>query len=153
MYNNPYYNPMQTYIPPQRYQPMEQPMQNVSVPNYVPQVQNTNTQSVLLGKLVDSVDVVKSIEYPLDGSISYFPLTDGSAIVTKKLQTDGTSKMIVYKPVDEEKKDTPKYVTSEELKESLKGFDLTERFDLLQEKIDDLKDEFKDFKKNKKKED
>ena len=89
MYNyNPYYG-QQTYTPP-RYQPME--------PQYM-----TQQPKGLLGKSVDSVDVVKAIDIPLDGSVSYFPLTDGSAIVTKQLQMDGTSKIMVYKPIIEQK--------------------------------------------------
>lgn len=33
----------------------------------------------------------------MDGSVSYFPVADGSAIVSKQLQTDGTSKIQIYK--------------------------------------------------------
>lgn len=136
MYNNQFgYNPY--------YQPLNnnfnQPMQNSAV-NTQSSVVNTAlpNKQVLNGKLVDSVDVVKAIDIPLDGSVSYFPLTNGSAIVTKQLLTDGTSKTTIYKPVEE--KDTPKieYVTKEDLKKSIKEIDLSE--------IDDLKDEIKDLK-------
>lgn len=48
--------------------------------------------------------------------MSYFPIADGSAIVTKQLQNDGTSKMVVYKPVVEE---APKTVSTDELKEEI----------------------------------
>lgn len=92
-------------------------------PMYMNNYQNNNTlrQPVtpsiggLMGKVVDSADVVKVTDIPLDGSTSYFPLVDGSAILTKKLQVDGTSKIVVYKPVVEEPKETPKYVTYAEL--------------------------------------
>jgi hypothetical protein len=96
----------------------------------------------LQGKQVDSVDVVKASDVPFDGSISYFPLTDGSAIVTKQLQTDGTSKIVVFKPVDEQKSEV-KYLTSEDLEKALKGLNLDE--------IEDIKDEIKDIKKQLKK--
>lgn len=136
MYNNQFgYNPY--------YQPLNnnfnQPMQNSAVNTQSSAVNTAVTnRQVLNGKLVDSVDVVKAIDIPLDGSISYFPLTNGSAIVTKQLLTDGTSKTTIYKPVEE--KDTPKieYVTKEDLKKSIKEIDLSE--------IDDLKDEIKDLK-------
>lgn len=108
MYNyNPYYG-QQTYTPP-RYQPME--------PQYM-----TQQPKGLLGKSVDSVDVVKAIDIPLDGSVSYFPLTDGSAIVTKQLQMDGTSKIMVYKPIIEQRGEikTVSYEEFEELKKELK---------------------------------
>ena len=64
-------------------QPMEQMQVNTAV----------QSRSLLNGKSVDSLDVVKAMDIPLDGSISYFPLTDGSAIVSKQLQNDGTSKI------------------------------------------------------------
>lgn len=108
MYNyNPYYG-QQTYTQP-RYQPIE--------PQYL-----TQQPKGLLGKSVDSVDVVKAIDIPLDGSVSYFPLTDGSAIVTKQLQMDGTSKIMVYKPIIEQKEEvkTVSYEEFEELKKELK---------------------------------
>ena len=91
---------------------------------------------------MDSLDVVKATDVPFDGSISYFPLTDNSAIVTKQLQMDGTSKITVYKPVDEQSSEI-KYLTSEDLEKALKGLNLDE--------IDDIKDEIKDIKKQLKK--
>lgn len=108
MYNyNPYYG-QQNYTQP-RYQPIE--------PQYLSQ-----QPKGLLGKSVDSVDVVKAIDIPLDGSVSYFPLTDGSAIVTKQLQMDGTSKIMVYKPIIEQKEEvkTISYEEFEELRKEVK---------------------------------
>lgn len=108
MYNyNPYYG-QQNYTQP-RYQPIE--------PQYLSQ-----QPKGLLGKSVDSVDVVKAIDIPLDGSVSYFPLTDGSAIVTKQLQMDGTSKIMVYKPMIEQKEEvkTISYEEFEELRKEVK---------------------------------
>ncbi len=85
-------------------------------------VQQAYKPLFLQGKSVDSIDVVKAMDIPLDGSTSYFPLTDGSAIVTKQLQPDGTSKTIVYRP---ESNDTPelppKYITEDKLEEVLKN--------------------------------
>ena len=94
-YYNPYqpqFNRMQQsmYSIPQ--QPMQQPMQQQPIINNIG----------LQGKSVDSIDVVKAMDINLDGSVSYFPLTDGSAIVTKQLQMDGTSKTVIYKPIKEE---------------------------------------------------
>lgn len=153
MYNNPYFNPMQTYMPNQNmYKPLEQPIQPATTQTYIPPIQY-NKPSTLLGKSVDSIEVVKATDIPLDGSVSYFPLTDGSAIITKQLMQDGTSKTTIYKPTEEEKIESPKYITNDELKETLKNYDLSEKFDSLKEKFDDLKDEFKELKKQKKKED
>ena len=104
MFNNNY-NPY--YTQPQRFQPTE-PIQPINTQPYIPP-QTHNTQQVLLGKSVDSIDVVKAMDIPLDGTVSYFPLTDGSAIVTKKLQSDGTSKTTIYRPVEEENKTSINY--------------------------------------------
>lgn len=55
----------------------------------------------------------------MTGSVSYFPLTNGTAIITKQLQQDGTSKTVVYEPVKEEQKKqeekTMNYLTKEDL--------------------------------------
>lgn len=124
MYNNnfgfnPYYQPQRFQQVPQ--QPMEQMVPTTSISN----------RSPLNGKSVDSIDVVKAMDIPLDGSISYFPLTDGSAIVTKQLQSDGTSKTTIYKPIEEKK--TAKYITQDEIDE-------------LQKELKDLKSELRDLK-------
>ena len=143
MYNNQFgYNP---YYQPTRFnQPMQQPIEQQTQPivnSTMPVRQSLN------GKLVDSIDVVKAIDIPLDGSISYFPLTNGSAIVTKQLLTDGTSKMTIYKPV--EAKDEPKvqYATMEDLKKSIKEIDMSEVIDDLRDEIKELKSEIKKMKK------
>ena len=135
-YGNPYYFQPQN----QRIQPMEQQNQPYTSPLQNP-IQNSPLQNrqFLNGKSVDSIDVVKAMDIPLDGSISYFPIADGSAIVTKQLQTDGTSKTIVYRPVNEEKKDTPVYVTMPELEKTISELDFGD--------IEDIKDELKEVKK------
>lgn len=138
MFNNyGYPNPqMNMDIMNQRQMSPYQPIQPIQPTQ---PIQPINTQPVLLGKSVDSIDVVKAMDIPLDGRISYFPLMDGSAIVTKQLQNDGTSKTIVYKPVEEDKKDSPKYVTFDDLKKSIQEIDMSD--------IEDLKDELKNIKK------
>ena len=118
-YNNLYnpYNPYYTYNQQSQLQPQQMPRQ--TTPMYKPQ-----PSVVLQGKVVDSLDVVKATDIPYDGSVSYFPLTDGSAIITKQLQQDGTSKMVIYKPIlDDEDVNKPKYMTEAEFKEQLKDMD------------------------------
>ena len=133
MYNNPYYQP---YNP--NYRPMEQQFNqnNMNIPTMQQQPLNV-VKSGLQGKQVDSVEVVKATDVPFDGSISYFPLTDNSAIVTKQLQNDGTSKIVVFKPVAEKKSEV-KYLTNDDLEKALKGLNLDE--------IDDIKEDIKDIK-------
>lgn len=135
MYNNPYYSQ-------QRYQQM--PMQ----PTYTQPIMQQPQQLGLLGKVVDSADVVKSIEIPLDGSISYFPLVNGEAILCKQLQSDGTSKITVFKPIQEEQKELPKYATIDDLKNAIEEIDLSD-IDDIKEDIKELRKEFKSIKKSK----
>lgn len=104
-YNNPYYMPPQAYRPTQTPQPQQM---------YTPQ-----SIQGLQGKSVDSLEVIKAMDIPLDGSISYFPLIDGSAIVTKQLQQDGTSKIVIYKPIENTEEASTKYVTLEDLDNKL----------------------------------
>lgn len=136
MYGNPYFNPQQ------RFQPIG--INNNSMPTqpYMSQMPQPTSTIGLLGKSVESLDVVKAMDIPLDGSISYFPLTDGSAIVSKQLQSDGTSKMVIYKPTEEDKKELPRYVTFEELESAINDFDFSDLQDL-----QDIKDDIKEIKK------
>ena len=136
MFNSYGYNPY--YSQQQRYPSTDLPNQQQMVTPY-PTPINMTKQNSLLGKSVDNIDVVKAMDIPLDGSISYFPLTDGTAIVSKQLQIDGTSKMVVYKPVETEGKESIKFATLEDIEEAISEIDLSD--------IQDLKDEIKDIKK------
>lgn len=105
---NPYFNmPQNNYLSPymSRLNNLEQQQYNQQYqngyipPNMQPQSNNFGTQNppmVIQGKVVDSYDVFKAMDVPLDGSITYFPQVDGSVIYTKQLQMDGTSKVNVY---------------------------------------------------------
>ena len=141
MFNNynPYYQQQyQRQFNPQQYQ------YNPQIEQFQPNNQQTYRQNAptLQGKSVDNIDVVKAMDIPLDGSISYFPIADGSAIVTKQLQADGTSRMIVYKPVEgEEASKLPKYITIEELEEAMKKIDNNP----LREEIKNMKRQIKDM--------
>lgn len=137
MYNNYGYNPYGRYTP----QPMTQPIQQQEVFNSV------QSRSFLNGKQVDSIDVVKAMDIPMDGSISYFPLTDGTGIITKQLQMDGTSKIVIFKPF-EEKKEEIKYITQEDMKKAINDIDLSD-LDDIKEDIEYLRQEIKDLKKKK----
>lgn len=103
---NPYFNP---------YFNQQQPQQTA-----VPSMRFNNLQ----GKSIDNLEVVKAMDIPLDGSISYFPLVDGSAIVTKQLQQDGTSKITIYKPIEAEEAATTKYATIEDIDERIKNIEM-----------------------------
>lgn len=162
MYNNygamPYYQP---FIPQQR-QPQENYQQNYpqSVNNFQQQQQSypQSYPQSLLGKSVDSIETAKVMEINLDGSTSYFPLTDGSAIVTKQLQKDGTSKTLIYKPVEQTTptKEEQKYVTPQELQEAMSSEpeaikELKEEIKTLKRQIRDMGEDIKEIQKPKSK--
>ena len=128
MYNtyNPYLN---RYYGQQQPQPMEMPIPQQTMPQMA--INRLN------GKQVDSIEVVKATDISLDGSVNYFPLIDGSAIITKQLMKDGTSKLTIYEPKKE--KDI-KYVTSDELDKKVKDYEE------LEEQLEDIKKELKEIK-------
>lgn len=141
--NNYGYNPYGRYIPQQ---PMiQQPVEMQTPTNNYQQIQ---TRPSLNGKIVESEDVVKAIEIPLDGSVSYFPLVDGNTIITKQLQNDGTTKITVFKPVTNVKEEI-KYITEEDMKKALDNIDLSE-LDDIKDDIKELRQDIKDLKKSKK---
>lgn len=135
MFNNPYLNRNYQAYQTQPY------MQTINQPLVTPMPQNIVNNVSLQGKSVESIDVVKAMDIPLDGSISYFPLTDGSAIVSKQLLSDGTSKLIVYKPVEDNNKEI-KFATIEDLNNAIDNIDISELQDLI-----DIKDDIKEIKK------
>lgn len=140
MYNQ--YNPYMNRFYGQQQANLPQPMDLSQQPQNVPQM-GLNRQNILYGKQVDSLEVVKAIDIPLDGSISYFPLTNGSAIVTKQLMQDGTSKITIYEPKTQ--KNDIKFATIEDIDKRLEKLDFNE-IDDLKDDLEDLKKELKDIK-------
>ena len=139
MYNNNYYQPPRNLGVQTNYQqPIYQPMYQVPI--------SQPTSSGLQGKIVDSIETAKNQDIQLDGSISYFALTDGTAIVSKQLQADGTSKTTIYRPISEEQVELPKYATLDDIKKEINNIDLSE-IDDLKEEIRELKKQLKDLKK------
>lgn len=81
---NPY-NPMQQFVPQQQFQ------------QQIPYQQMQQQQVGLQGKIVESSDVVKGIDIPMDGTVYYFPKADGSEVYSKRWLSNGTTEQIVYK--------------------------------------------------------
>ena len=142
--------PAFNYNPYQQMQPMQQPMvqQQPIMQQPIQPIQPMGLQ----GKSVDSIDVVKAMDIPLDGSVSYFPLVDGTAIITKQLQMDGTSKTIIYEPIktQSEQQEQPKYLTADELNEQIKiittdNNNLKNGMDSIKGQISELSSNFKEL--------
>jgi hypothetical protein len=144
---NPYLNQFYGNQPIQQPQPVKPQPTEVQMPFKTISLQ---------GKTVDSVDVVKAMDIPLDGSVSYFPIIDGSAIVTKQLLQDGTSKTTIYKPVNEEEqiKEMPVFITVDEFNEkikTLKNDDFKDDLKSIKRQIKDLQEDMEDINKDLKK--
>ena len=137
---------------------MQQPTQ-MPINNYVQQPMIPTQMSIpstLQGKIVDSIETAKNQDIPLDGSTSYFALTDGSMIVSKQLQMDGTSKIVIFKPIEENKdkemeESRLKYVTESYFSEKIEKLDNSDVLNDLLDEIKDLKQDIKDFKNSKSK--
>ena len=57
-------------------------------------------QPILKGRPVTSIDEVRATSVDFDGSISYFPDLANGRIYTKQINMDGTSKILMYEPVE-----------------------------------------------------
>ena len=137
MYNQ--YNPYMNRFYGQQQTNMPQPME-MSIPQQTMPQMAINR---LNGKQVDSIEVVKATDISLDGSVNYFPLIDGSAIITKQLMKDGTSKITIYEPKVE--KENIKYATIDDIDKKIEKLDFSE-IDDLKEEINNLKKELKELK-------
>lgn len=67
---------------------MQQAMQQIP---QVPMIQ---------GQMVDGIDTVKAKDVDMSGNPVYYPKTDGTEIYKKQLQSDGRSRIFVYRLVN-----------------------------------------------------
>ena len=138
---------MQPYLNPNyfnQYQPMQNPYMDrmAQLQQYQQSLQQPVSQAQMpaIGKIVDSIDVVKATDIPMDGNAYYFPKADGTEVYCKQWLQNGKTRILTFKPVFE---DNPNNVSSdtEKLKISISD-EVTEafmkRFDELEKRIDDL---------------
>ena len=133
--NNNYQMPMQNpYIDRmsqlQQYQQSLQPAQ----------MSGANQQMNVIGKIVDSVDVVKATDVPMDGNIYYFPKADGTEIFGKQWLSNGQTRILTFKPVFDD--DTNNVSVAEEKFKIGLSDEATEvfmkRFDDIEKRLDDF---------------
>ena len=86
---NPY---MERMAQLQQYQ---QSLQQPIVPTQAP----VSNKMSALGKMVDSIDVVKATDIPMDGNTYYFPKADGTEVYCKQWLQNGTTRILTFKPV------------------------------------------------------
>lgn len=105
---SPYYVPRYAYPQPQ-YQVQQTypqvPQNYPQQPQSAPQIPvNTNT---LNGKMVDSIDVVRATDIPMDGNTYYFPKADHTEVYSKRWLANGTTETLVYRLYVEQPKPEP----------------------------------------------
>lgn len=133
--NNPYNMPMQN-----PYQQRMDFLQNYQQSLQPTQMSGANQQMNVIGKIVDSLEMVKSTDIPMDGNLYYFPKADGTEIFGKQWLPNGQTRILTFKPVSEtDPNNLPQ--TAEKLKFDLSDEATTafmERFDSLEKQINDL---------------
>ena len=121
----PFINPNYFAQYPQYCQPQSQinpDMQRMENLQQFQQALQPQTQYQPLGKVVDSVDVVKATDIPMDGNAYYFPKADGTEVYMKRWLANGTTEITAYKPIlDKENKQTIT-LSSEQEKSILEDF-------------------------------
>ena len=93
---NQFYQPQQQYMPNPYMQRMENLQQFQQAIQPQPQMQSANNFTPL-GKIVDSVDIVKATDIPMDGNMYYFPKADGSEIFGKQWLANGKTRILTFK--------------------------------------------------------
>lgn len=107
--NNPYADRMNFL---QNYQQsLQQPV--------VPTQMSVANQMSALGKMVDSIDVVKATDIPMDGNAYYFPKADGTEVYCKQWLQNGTTRILTFKPVFD---DNPNNVSPDTEKLKIEDF-------------------------------
>lgn len=135
--NNPYMPMQNPYM--ERMAQLQQYQQSLQQP-IVPTQTPVSNQMSTLGKMVDSIDVVKATDIPMDGNSYYFPKADGTEVYCKQWLQNGTTRILTFKPVFE---DNPNNVSpnTEKLK-----FDLSDKAtDTLMKRFDDIEKRLDDF--------
>lgn len=141
--------PMYNYGNPYGYQ---QPMMNYQPMDRLAQIQQNYAQTVpanyqqaqipqqpimgLNGEIVDSIDVVKAKNVDMSGNPTFYPKSDLSEIYIKRLQPDGTSRVMTYKLLQDTAEDTQGQSVTPDILNSMFG---QLRQDLLSE-INGVKD-------------
>jgi hypothetical protein len=148
---NQFYPGQQPYMPNPYMQRMENLQQFQQAIQPQTQMQGANNFTPL-GKIVDSVDIVKATDIPMDGNMYYFPKADGSEIFGKQWLANGQTRILTFKAsLDEEGNN----LSSEAEKFKIDAFnELTdtfqEMFDTVIERIDKLEKSLKPNSRTKK---
>ena len=153
-YQNPNFYGQQQFMQPQ-FNPYLQRMENLQQFQQAIQPMATNqmpTQTYNpFGKVVESMDIVKVTDIPMDGNMYYFPQADGQAIYGKKFLPNGQTQILAYKPILE---DNPNTLSQNEEKFDFGAFNeftdtFKEQLNTLTDKIDKIEKYLKPTKAKK----
>lgn len=94
----------QNNYPQYGYQPMQMDriaqLQQFQQSLQQPQMQmQTQGNFAPLGKIVESIDIVKATDIPMDGNLYYFPKADGTEIYAKQWLSNGQTRILTFKPL------------------------------------------------------
>lgn len=144
---------MQPYLNPNyfnQYQQMQNPYMDrmAQLQQYQQSLQQTqmpgaNQQMNVIGKIVDSIDVVKATDIPMDGNAYYFPKADGTEIFGKQWLPNGTTVIKTFLPQNEEP------ISEEQSGNNDKINVILEKMDLLEEMTSTIQSDLKLMKSEK----
>ena len=104
MYQNSYGQQMQNPYMQQRMDNLQQFQQAIQQPVVPTQMSGAN-QFNPFGKMVESIDIVKVTDIPMDGNTYFFPQADGQAIYGKKFLPNGQTQILAFKPIENNEMD------------------------------------------------
>ena len=84
---------------PQQYMPNPYMDRMAQLQQFQQSLQPQQQQIGISGKVVESIDMVRATDIPMNGEVIYFPKADGTEIYTKRWLPNGTTEVIAYKPV------------------------------------------------------
>jgi hypothetical protein len=92
------------------------------------------------GKIVESIDMVKATDIPMDGNIYYFPTADGNLIFGKQWMPNGQTRILTFKPILDDNTDNSANTSEKAKIELLEQFTETfnEKISVINEKIDKI---------------
>ena len=108
------------------YPPVQQPMNQQTIPNYTQPnyLRTAQSQNGLKGRLVSSLEEARATSIDFDGSIFYFPDLANKRIYTKQINMDGTATLNVY-----ELKETPIMSENPQITQSMNNFITRDEFE------------------------
>lgn len=112
----------------------QQQYMNMFTPQMQQQIQQQIPNNLSTGKIVDSIEIVKVTDIPMDGNAYYFPKADGTEVYAKRWLANGKTEISRYIKAIET--DTPEEVKTFDF-ESMQN-DLIERLNVIDERMEKL---------------